>query len=435
VWDPTGDLITVALETLDTTECCIPNGGKPFYQMQMGFSHMTEAHLAGAGLLFVKRSAWCTETVGYWHLRARSPYPNGYSTWWHPSWQLRNTTQIRQWYQTEEAIHGHGRWIDAESLDLNDFRPGYNAPCPGAYQQIMGYAPEADWWFGSGDAHSQIISTMTVYVLGDGTVVDFDLNMLEGNSGNRVNNENVYESAPRYTPQGGNTSDDFIGWPEKRRKIRGWGIDLDADGNPICYEDRIFYRPWSPDLPPPHPEFVPRPVEIDQVDRAAVKKNMDFARAVAEDGGPTISFGDGQEMVAELPSPTSPWVVEDDVFEVDRASVYIKYPKPLPDPVEMVEIRFAGTNIPEEVTVVAKEYGRKTLLGHPRGKIRNREVSLELAADMPTAILIFDKAITAKKFRIGLKRRPTESGGSVKITNLSFHAYLDPAHEDSDINE
>jgi hypothetical protein len=438
IWNPTGDLLEVALQTRNTIESCIPDGGKPFYQMQMGISDVGLAQKAALALYFTGRSPWCTETVAYWHMRARSPYLGGYSTPWHFSWQLKNTSKIRIWYLVESSIGGRGRWIDAKALDLNNFQPGVNAPCPGAYMQIETYNPFLDSWGGAFTAHSQVVDWMIIEHHPDGTVINFHLGIIEGNSKARVRNDRKYLSAPRFTPQGGTNPDtDFIGggFPKGFRKIKGWGIDLTASGEPICYEDRIFYEEVPLDIPPPFPDFAPQPVEIDKADRAVLKKNLDFAWAVAHDGGPTVKFGDGPYMVSEQPSPREPWVVEEELFDMDLASVYIKYPKPLPDPVGMVEIRFTGPNIPEKVTVEAKEYGRKDLPGHPHGKVRNREASVDLTEGMPTAILVFKKGIVARKFRIDLKRRPTEIDGPVKIANLYFHAWLDPKDEDSDNNE
>lgn len=438
IWDPTGDLLTVALETLDTVECCIVDGGKPFYQMQMGISNIAEAQNLAFALYFVNRSPWCTETVAYWHMRARSPYFGGYSTPWHPSWQLKNASAIRMWYLVESATGGRGRWIDAKSLDLNNFQPGVNAPCPGAYMQIMTYFADADVWLGNKFAHSQVVDWMLVKHRPDGTIIDFDMGIIEGNSRGRVRNDRRYEKAPRYTPQGGNTLDDYLpvgNSKNKLRKIKGWGIDLTYSGEPVCNEDQIFYEEVPLDIPAPFPDFAPQPVEIDRGDRAVLKKNMDFAREVADDGGPTVNLGDGLDMVRELPSPREPWVVEEEFFEVDLASVYIKYPKLLPYPVGIVEISFTGPNIPEKVTVEAKEYGRKDIPGHPHGKVRNREASMDLAEDMPTAILVFEKGIVARRFRIDLERRLSERGGPIIIANLNFHAWVDYQDEDSDINE
>ena len=438
-WNPSGDLLEVALQTVNTFESCISDGGKPFYQMQMGINDVDLAQEYAFKLFFAERSPWCTETVAYWHMKARSPYLGGYSTPWHLSWQLKNASAIRIWYLIESSIGGRGQWIDAKALDLNNFQPGVNAPCPGAYQQIETYIPFLDSWGGDFTAHSQVVDWMTIKHRPDGTVINFDLRMIEGNSRSMVRNDRPeYEDAPRYTPQGGtDPEEDFLGggFPEGFRKIRGWGIDLTDSGEPICYEDRIFYEEVPLDIPPPFPDFAPQPVEIDKADRAVLKKKLDFALAVAEDGGPTVKFGDGPDMVLELPSPREPWVVEEELFDMDLASVYIKYPKPLPDPVGMVEIRFTGPNIPEKVRVEAKEYGREDLPGHPQGKFRNREASMELAEDMPIAFLFFKNGIVARKFRIDLKRRPTEFEGPVKIANLYFHAWIDPKDEDSNNNE
>lgn len=434
VWDPSGDLLFVAIKTRDTVECCVDNGGKPFYQMQMGISHLGQAYQFAPLLSVLKRKPWCTEAVAYWHLRAQIPYSEGYTTWWHPSWQLTNTTQIRLWYLMANSLFERGRWISAYALDLDNFAPGYNAPCPGAYQQIMGYIPFANKWLGSENAHSQVINWMRVYHRPDGTVINFDLGMVEGNSGNRVRNDHVYYDAPRYTPQGGVEPEDFID-PARLRKIRGWGIDLGPSGEPLCNWDAITYVEVPLNMPPPFPDLVPG-TYVDKGDQIKLEKRLDFAQAVADiGGGPIVSFGDNPAVVTELPNGRSPWKIKDDLFEANLASVYIKYPKPLPDPVGLVEIHFAGTNSPEKVTIEAKEYGRKDLPGHPRGKLRNREASMELAEGMQTAFLSFNKGIVAKKFRIELKRRPEGSGSPITIVNLYFHAYLDPKYEDSDINE
>lgn len=146
----TGDYIQeVALDTVGTRESCNaaidpdePGGadsGKPYYSIVLGSYSEADAlawaAMEAAGIEPVEgRQAWCSETISYWHREAGIPYAMGYGkrpVW---NWLQKSVSDLRTWYVLEETLDdGRGRWIDARNLDYNDFRPGVNAPLPGAY--------------------------------------------------------------------------------------------------------------------------------------------------------------------------------------------------------------------------------------------------------------------------------------------------------------
>jgi len=173
-WNPSGTWIQdVANMTLGTTESCLDDGGKPYYQMRLGLSDINLAN-AMACLWEVlgdphEREAWCSEAISYWHRKEGIPYITGYFSFpWHLDWQLEDAVAIRAFYMIEEILPwGRGRWIDhhePDYLDYEDFRTGENIPVPGSYvfiQQYIKTGPSSGTWLDC--SHSLMIDSMFVY--------------------------------------------------------------------------------------------------------------------------------------------------------------------------------------------------------------------------------------------------------------------------------
>lgn len=255
-WEPAGVWIQdIALDTLGTRESCRNEGGKPYYQMRRGYNDRETAQsfacrtaemaeVYGASLLSPDLpEAWCSEAVSYWHREARIPYETGYrNSSWHFNWRAENTNAIQSFYQVEEASGGRGRWIDWNEIDYADFRPGENAPVPGAYVRISRWDAGTNSW--RGNSHSLIINEMVVHEDSDGDVARVEVSLIEGNAGNAVAAANVYPDIFDLTPAGS-------AYLSSSRKIRGFGVDLGINGTPIYDPDRLhrvqaaFKRPFK----------------------------------------------------------------------------------------------------------------------------------------------------------------------------------------------
>jgi hypothetical protein len=246
-WDPSGTWIQdIALATLGTRESCVSNGGKPYYQMRLGYNDRNSAQAFACffwamsdlwwySIWPFERDAWCSEAVSYWHREVAIPYSRGYGTGtWLFDWRLGDTYAIETFYTTEEASGGRGRWIDWSDLDYDDLQPGINAPVPGSYVLIRKYDTITDPPEWNGGSHSLIINEMTVHQSTSGEVVRVEISLLEGNSGNAVKASTVYDDILSLTPAGS----EFIG---SNRKIKGFGVDLDSDGSPIYDPDRLHW--------------------------------------------------------------------------------------------------------------------------------------------------------------------------------------------------
>jgi hypothetical protein len=320
---------------------------------------------------------------------------------------------------TEEALGGRGHWIESTELDLDNFEPGVNAPCPGAYQQLMGYDPDVpplpffSKWSGPNNAHSQMVESMTVYHYRDGKVIDFDLQMIEGNWKNKVYNQNVYMSAPRYTPDGGNAPEDYLG-ENMDRKIRGWGIDRYINGDPRCRMDKVTYVLVPDIIPFPYDHLFPYLV-VDELDQAQVEENEKFAEAVDSWGGVRTTINAGEPTYMPLPSQRQPWPI--DVPE-KQAVVTVDFPLPPPYPIGTVELRFVGLNLPGIVTV----------------HVRGADASVNLRKGGPTAILALRKPTVAQTYRFWIKAPGKETLTDLAIEGIYFHPHVDPDQEDSDEN-
>jgi|LGVE01.1.fsa_nt_gb hypothetical protein len=247
LWDPSSGALSssiqdIAFSTLDTRESCVPDGGKPYYQMRLGCDDRVVAQVTACLLeafpsMFdgFERDAWCSEAVSYWHREAEIPYSTGYrNSTWLMDWQHPNTESIRTFYTIEEATGGRGRWIESSELDYEDLQLGVNAPVPGAYVLIRRYDTSTNPPSWDGHSHSLIINEMTIHQDASGEIVRVEASLIEGNAGNRVLASAIFDDLLSLTPD----YDDFI--PEER-KILGFGIDLGPDGSPIYDRDRVHW--------------------------------------------------------------------------------------------------------------------------------------------------------------------------------------------------
>jgi len=339
-WSPSGStIIEVAEDTLGTSESCRWAGGKPYYQMVVGFNDRNEAqNAADAGTIEVSRTNWCSESISYWAREAQVPGPDGFATDWHDNWQIGAASQIVAWFEEAEA-HGDGIWIEPGTLDLENFEPGVNAPCPGAYQQYRNWTEEAAFGAGGG-AHSELVADMTIYENQDGTVADFDLTVISGNHSDTVKYKD-YTSVPRFTPQGSD-------WISSTRKLRGWGVFVGADGEPICDMDRVTvirkgehespYSDWTPGKDNAEPD----------------KERVVFGEALLEEGlditqnGKTSSF-------QYLPGVEDTWKIPSSAFYKSWLDIEIDWPLPYPYEVAAIELRFHESYAPDALSIVGRD--------------------------------------------------------------------------------
>lgn len=241
-WQPGGATIQdIAQTTVGTKESCIEDGGKPFYQMVLGISSIEQAKFTACVFeAFPElndtftRMWWCSETISYWHKETGIPYPSGYkNSTWHLDWQLISSGAIRAFYEAEEESAGRGRWINFDEIDYENPVLGVNIPVPGAYIRIAPYNQETEEW-DFGPAHSQMINEMTITKLASGTITHISFTILEGNSGEEVKNTgscaDLWEALP-YGSGGIGT-----------KKINGFGIDLDSEGNLVYDKNKITYK-------------------------------------------------------------------------------------------------------------------------------------------------------------------------------------------------
>jgi hypothetical protein len=251
IWDPSSGALSssiqdIAFSTIDTRESCVPDGGKPYYQMRLGCDDRQDAQLTACILEAFPdsfsefaREAWCSETVSFWHREAGIPYGTGFrNSTWMMDWQLPNTESIRTFYMDEETSGGRGRWIDYSELDYEDLQLGVNAPVPGAYVLIRRYDTSSSPPTWAGHSHSLIINEMTIHQDASGRIVRIEASLMEGNAGERVRASRTFDDLFSLTPEG----DEFVPEDSADRKILGFGIDLDSDGSPIYDHDRVH---WS----------------------------------------------------------------------------------------------------------------------------------------------------------------------------------------------
>ncbi len=295
-WNPVSAIIQdTAIPTVGTRESCNPpidNGGKPYYQMVLG---CTSVDCASAiefmytfGGVYPAREEWCTETVAFWHRQTGIPYAGGYrNAWWH-SWQLYDQGIITDWYETEEALaDGRGRWLDAEDLSYNPLALGVTLPVPGAYVAIRNYDSATNTWVSTtattnSGKHSLMVNEMWIHRRPGGRVVRVDVSLLEGNSGEQVEDVGYWDNILTLTPQGSGT----IG---ASKKIKGFGIDLNRTRRPVYDRARVHYVDAGPYAAAP----VVTPVQPgdgeEQEHEEFMARLLAYATLARERGGPTVS--------------------------------------------------------------------------------------------------------------------------------------------------
>jgi hypothetical protein len=318
-WDPSGTWIQdVANMTLGTKESCENDGGKPYYQMRLGINDIDIANFIACFFDAFGdpygREAWCSEAISYWHREKGIPYSAGYrNSDWHLDWQLTNTNAIRSFYEAEEQLsNGRGRWIDhndPDYLDYEDFRPGENAPVPGSYvfiQQYIETGPNSGAWLGCN--HSLMIDSMFVYrEYFPLKITRVKVTFLEGNSGavgqGIVRNTREIDDLLQATPVG--TS--FVSYCEGDtvRKIKGFGIDLDADGDLLYDHDRLQYLASSYDPPvfDPWPDITDLAWDMSYAD--LIPELVEYARTLGETGPDVFPSSELIEM-PDSPDPRIP---------------------------------------------------------------------------------------------------------------------------------
>ncbi len=365
-----GDIVATALRTVGAKSSCFRHRGQPYWQVQQQISSPALARLLQQLYPSVTvespAEAWCTETIAYWANASNLPYPGGYATLWHhTSSYVKYTTELREWFQTEEALAGfqlftaRGRWIDGSELDQADFEPGINGPCPGAYQQLEGWNDSTLTWLGSGNAHSQLVDSMIVYRFENtaGNVVRIDLTMVEGNSGSetieecdpdlgkprriaaddttfsqsRISNDHRYTDIGSLTTLGSN----WIG----AKKIRGWGIHLKSNGAVDYDPDRIRTVIV--------PLFFPTPIPVgaDTSGFFRVSKLLNFAHTTH--GQVTVTTNSSLVSTGgTIPGAGATWVFPAGSYPVNPVFVNVDLRAEHPYPVRGVVIQWKNGKVP-----------------------------------------------------------------------------------------
>lgn len=310
-WNPSGPwVVDVALATLGTEVSLIPDGGKPFYQMVIGCDDPDVADFMAlwfetidnpfADILHpTGRQAWCSEAVCYWHHKAGIPYANGFrnSTWVH-DWQHTTNGNLAGFFRAEEDLGARGRWITPDEIDYDNFWPGWNAPCPGAYIQRRRYDPLGDSWIPN-TGHSQMVDEMTIYQTTGGRIVRVKLDLVEGNSNAEVRDDRFYEDVLASLPD--------PGVPGIRDCIKGFGICLDASGQPIYDPDRILWETIMTARAERHvPVDTSEAEDLDLWWRERWEKLINYARRVSKDG-PIARSSASEVRAAWIPDRTHRW--------------------------------------------------------------------------------------------------------------------------------
>ncbi len=375
-WDPSGELLQVAAASVGVEESCGEDHGQPYWMVLRGFESAADAEVAASfEAVFgspVGRDQWCSETVTWWHQKAGSPYDQGYANIYIPAWELGSVTRLRQWYQGMELISERGRWIDSLELDYDDLRPGQNAPCPGAYQALEGWS-DGDW-HGAGDAHSQVVSAMTVVQDGDGDVIRVDLEIVEGNSYDSIRDDRLITDLELYLPvEDGLPLQVSDSHPDGRR-LRGWGIDLDEDGDSRCDMDAITWETVEEEEEPePRPDREPTIERMDDDTETFLKRLEIFAHAM-HDTGVEIRVDDLlRDDLEDL--VTGSWALSAERSKSDTIEVEIRWPAPLPYEVETLELVF-GERAPSAVEAWVSDGERWTEVESLKGLEEQARVTL-----------------------------------------------------------
>ncbi len=388
-WDPGGPYITdVAHATFGTVESCRcpgtdPDGipgtaddcdwdpdptdpqnnftgsGKPYYQFVLG-NHEPFMALSAAVMLSWggiadpnwERTWWCSQTVSYWHLHASIPYPGGYRNDRHQDWNVRSSRRIVQWYLTEEQLRkdtngqeGRGRFIKFDEVDFDAFELGVTVPVPGAYVSIKGFRYNPRHWLEFGTTgHSLMVDEMWVHRDSLGKIFRVELTLLQGNSGSppqvRGGRWDDFES---FLPRGS-------GWIPGQRKIYGFGIDLDEDGNPIYDPARVHYvnYPFSVTIPPLGLQVYEDPDEDEN--QLAVAKAVAYSRFLTDAGGPGVFSSSKMVTANNVPDGVeTQWYFPKGIQEEVKIGIDLRTVHPTP--VKGIELRWMGPQPPTGFTV------------------------------------------------------------------------------------
>jgi hypothetical protein len=266
---------------------------------------------------------------------------------------------------------------------------------------------------------------MTVHLNGPSSVRSFDVRLIEGNSENRIRNNNVYVDVPRFTPHGS-------GYIQDTRKIRGWGIDLAPDGEVLCQWENIK---WAEEYlclqchqSRPAYAYVPS-TSVDMTDEAIVAKNIEFMKRVQEQGGLLVKLNDDDARIEARPTPREPWIISlEHTPPNTQAALGVELPAPYPQTVGMIEIGFTGAQIPEAVSVVVKDPGG---IKPPSWM----SATAEIPEGANTGFLHFPQGVVITSFDIEFKDRAFGRASAIHISRIQLHAFVDPKDEDSPDNE
>jgi hypothetical protein len=362
-WDPHHVWIQdIAQDTVGTRESCTPdNGGKPYYQMVIGTTSETWAEVASQllslGVPFDEREEWCSETVSFWHYQNNLPYPGGYRNTWYHDWKNRGVGAMETWYRTEAGkTKGLGRWIAGEEVTYEPFELGVTVPVPGAYVAIRAYDDVLDAWKTGDDArtHSLMIDEMWVYRDIGGEVCQVEVTLLEGNSGSEVHNDRRWDDILDITPQGSES----LG--TSKRKIYGFGIDLEPAGTPY----RARYDPsrlhevevWCRILPA-YMSVTPRDEDREGYGKLLLRFR-DYAEKARMAGGPVAASLHPLVKATRLPDGrTNRWIFPRDVQGPVTVGVDLLDVHPLP--VTGIVLTWAPGFFPKAFDVRFSEDGEK----------------------------------------------------------------------------
>jgi hypothetical protein len=312
---------------------------------------------------FEHRQPWCSEAISYWHRESGVPYTLGYYIHhgWHTDWLVKSVTDLRTWYETEEASGGRGRWIEAKDVDYVDFQPGINAPAPGSYMAWTGYdedvATRSGEYYAFEISHSLMIDEMWIHRDAHGNVFRVKVSFLEGNSNNRVLNSREWEDLLSFTPQGS----DWIGWKDGPDgishttddigiKIYGFGIDLDAQGDPIIDETRLHYVDHGYLRHVSAVSFIPEDDTWNNQFAFRLPSLTALASLLRQNNGPVIECTSEQMQCDSLPDGLgNKWSFPQGLNEELTISIDFLAPNPLP--LESVRMLWDPVYVPQNFQV------------------------------------------------------------------------------------
>lgn len=340
----------------DDEENDFKNAGKPYYQVNLGINReyearwMAEALKADPDLDVHQREAWCSEAVSYWHRETGIPYELGYQNDAYLDWLITSVADLRLWYENEEGRDGgRGRWIPAVDLDYENFELGVTAPVPGAYVAIaeFSYGPPAEYT-SMDTSHSLIIDRMWVDRDGHGNVFRVEVWLIEGNSSGQVTTDH-WPDLLTFTPQGSQWVSHSRGpdgeWEtddDVRRKIYGFGIDLDENGQPI-YDPFKLREETHPSI---LRAIVTDPITVQDDDwmqcSAVLPDWIEYSDTVSEEGGPSVKWGFGVADPVPDGQPQNAMSFPDDYV----GEVIINLAAPYPLPIRGLELTWGAGSLP-----------------------------------------------------------------------------------------